>query len=88
MTYGGQARLTGPVGPISLALLIVGGGSACWYVANVRNGIQFLFLEMNSFIMPNQVLPAERETAAGGDLIAVCCGFLFASQLFIGQSHT
>ena len=31
MTSGGQARLTGPVGPISLALLVVGGGSAYWY---------------------------------------------------------
>jgi hypothetical protein len=31
MTAGGQARLTGPVGPISLALLVVGGGSAYWY---------------------------------------------------------
>ena len=32
MTSGGQARLTGPVGPMSLALLVVGGGSAYWYV--------------------------------------------------------
>jgi hypothetical protein len=31
MSSNGQARLTGPVGPISLALLVVGGGSAYWY---------------------------------------------------------
>jgi hypothetical protein len=33
MSSGGQARLTGPIGPVSLALLVVGGGSAYWYVS-------------------------------------------------------
>jgi hypothetical protein len=61
MTSGGQARLTGPVGPISLALLVVGGGSAYWYASCCR-------LEFTSCIMSMQVLFAKREGAAAGGL--------------------
>jgi len=42
MASGGQARLTGPVGPISLALLVVGGGSFYWYAEMCRVPIYFI----------------------------------------------
>ena len=55
MTSGGQARLTGPVGPMSLALLVVGGGSAYWYVHKCR-------LETSSFIFQTRYfLQKEKE---------------------------
>jgi hypothetical protein len=69
MTSGGQARLTGPVGPISLALLVIGGGSSYWYVTKCS-------IESCSFIMQTQVLFAKRERAAAGNVM-ILLGFEF-----------